>query len=295
MLAELLEGIARQELAHPSSTVVTLHIVDNDEHRSAEPVVSAAKASAPFAIHYMVEPRRGIAHARNTVIAAALREGADFVALIDDDEIPAVDWLAQLLRAQEGFGADAVYGPVASRFDVPPPRWVTTGRFFERSLVPTGERVDVAATGNVLLTRRLLVNRIPPFDPGFALTGGEDTYFFLALKRDGIPVISCAEAVVVETVPAHRATLRYLVRRAYAAGSAYVAAERRLNHDPRWAIRRGAIGLIRVGGGLITLLIRGPWGKHHAVRGLQRMALGFGMLAGLPGFRVEHYRRPEGS
>ena len=46
---------------------------------------------------HRVEGRRGIPQARNAAVAVAL-ERADFVAFIDDDEVPSPLWLAELLR-----------------------------------------------------------------------------------------------------------------------------------------------------------------------------------------------------
>lgn len=295
MLGELLRGL--RELTPPDADAyqVSVLIVDNDSAGSSAPVVAAARPGFPFEIVHVVEPRRGIAHARNAAVARALDAGADLVAFIDDDEVPATGWLRELLAAQAQFGADAVYGPVKTRFAEPPRDWIVAGRFFDRPIVPTGQRVPIGATGNVLLTRRILAHRVPPFDPRFALTGGEDTLFFLSLQRDGIPVVSCAEAVVYETVPASRTSLHYLVKRAYAGGSAYVAAERCLAANAAWVPRRAAIALFRVAAGVAITCTRGLAGVHHAVTGLRMSALGLGMLAGLRGRRYDRYRVTQGS
>lgn len=295
MLAEMLDGIGALQLAEFARTRITVVIADNDAAGSSRDVVDAVRSRLPFDVRYVVEPQRGIAAARNCVIAVALAIDADFVALIDDDEVPNVDWLAHLFRAQERFAAEAVYGPVKSRFVAPPPAWVMKGRFFDRSVTPTGRAVPIGTTGNVLLTRRLLEAHNPPFDIRFGLTGGEDTHFFLGLQRDGVPVISCAEAVVVETVPPARATAGYLLRRAYASGSSYVSAERSFAGGLPWTTRRALIAFARIGEGLALAFSCGVFGKHLAVRGLQKVALGTGMLAGLRGVRFEHYRSTEGA
>ena len=54
----------------------------------------------PFAaLLYYHEPRRGISYARNTCLDH-VPHATDFITIIDDDEIPAQDWLEQLLLAQ---------------------------------------------------------------------------------------------------------------------------------------------------------------------------------------------------
>lgn len=58
----------------------------------------------------VVEP--GISAVRN----AALRFAStfDLLVMIDDDEVPKPEWLAELLRVQQVMRADAVTGPVIS-------------------------------------------------------------------------------------------------------------------------------------------------------------------------------------
>jgi succinoglycan biosynthesis protein ExoM len=66
-------------------------------------------------VRYVQEPRRGISYARNTCLDHVARD-AEFFAMIDDDEVPELDWLEQLLCAQARAGADVVRGPVVPDF-----------------------------------------------------------------------------------------------------------------------------------------------------------------------------------
>ena len=78
---DLLRGIGGLE--PPPDTTVVVVVVDNDEARSAERVVQAEAASLPWPVQYVVEPRRGIAQARNRAVSVALEAGAEAVAFID--------------------------------------------------------------------------------------------------------------------------------------------------------------------------------------------------------------------
>jgi glycosyltransferase involved in cell wall biosynthesis len=49
--------------------------------------VASFLSYAPFPVFYVHEPRRGIAQARNAAMAKALEIGADWLAMIDDDEV----------------------------------------------------------------------------------------------------------------------------------------------------------------------------------------------------------------
>src|ERR1051325_8420557 len=86
-----------------------------------------------------VEPRQNIALARNMAVANAK---GDFIAFIDDDELPGGEWLLTLFSAYQQYGVDGVLGPVKPRFDEPPPKWVVDGRFCERPSYPTGFVID---------------------------------------------------------------------------------------------------------------------------------------------------------
>src|SRR5262245_40320356 len=124
-LAALLGALAELRFAGraPSLAVV---VVDNDPAESARAVVERARAALPHPIDYRLEPRRGIPHARNAALAAALHR-AHWLAFIDDDEIPAPGWLDALLAVAARTGADIVTGPVVPRFAAAPAHWVAEG------------------------------------------------------------------------------------------------------------------------------------------------------------------------
>ena len=67
----------------------------NDHRRSAKQVVSEFAATSSIPVFYCVEPEQNIALARNKALASSR---GDFVAFIDDDEVPGKDWLWNLLK-----------------------------------------------------------------------------------------------------------------------------------------------------------------------------------------------------
>ena len=249
MLGELLSGIEQLELAEFGNTRVVVIIVDNDASSSGRQTVEQFQPRYRFPLRYVVEPKRGIAHARNRAIAEALASGADLVAIIDDDEVPRPAWIAHLLRTRATYGADVVYGPVMPRFLEGSPTWIIHGKFFSRPAAATGSLLPTAATHNVLLSRKALTMWSPPFDPQFGLAGVDDTHFFWRLRLAGVEVVSAAEAIVDETVPAARMSLRFLFRRAYNAGAGFVACQRALDDRRGWRTRRLMVGGARVVGG----------------------------------------------
>ena len=86
-------------------------IVDNEGSEQARGLCDRFRCAADIAIRYIHEPRRGISYARNRCLDEVAAD-CDFIAMIDDDEIPDPDWLEQLLEAQEHSGADVVEGRV---------------------------------------------------------------------------------------------------------------------------------------------------------------------------------------
>ena len=191
-------------------------VVDNSPDRNAEPVIDAIDADG-IPLRYFHEPRPGISHARNRCIAEAK---GDFIAMIDDDEVAAPDWLLNLMRTQEAFDADVVFGPVHPRFDAAPPEdegFLTA--FYTYTLpLKTGSKVGVRATNNALVRRSAIKNLEEPFDTTLGLTGGEDTLFFSKLKADGAQFIWSAEAIVKETIPADRLDRSKIWHRAFQRG-----------------------------------------------------------------------------
>src|SRR5262245_23547681 len=87
LLGRLLRELAMQETG--GLFTYSVIVVDNDRAETARPVVAAAIIeSFPVPITYCVEPRQSIARARNRAVATAT---ADFIAFIDDDELPIKD------------------------------------------------------------------------------------------------------------------------------------------------------------------------------------------------------------
>jgi len=192
-------------------------VVDNDAARSAEQIVREFTEISRIPAAYWVEPEPNIALARNMAVG---RAGGDLLAFIDDDEVPTIDWLYQLFQTRVKYQVDGVLGPVLARFQQKPARWVVEGKFFDRPRHQTGQpiRWSEARTGNVLVAKDVCRRMDPPFRTQFR-NGGEDVDFFRRAAEEGRRFVWCDEAIVYEWVPPHRATHRFLMRRALLRGS----------------------------------------------------------------------------
>jgi succinoglycan biosynthesis protein ExoM len=284
-LRELLAGIAAlvfRRVAEPDITVV---VVDNDPSASAEKTCNSSPL--PWTLKYAVETRRGIAQARNRAVRESV--GANFIAFIDDDEFPEPLWLDELLAAQECFGSDVVCGSVIPNFAEDVPNWVKAGRFFERRLYASGYSLDKCSTNNVLI-RRSLFTHVHSFDERFALTGGEDTQFFLRVHKAGYTIISSAEARVYEPISKARGNLPWILRRAYQSGNSWVLCECSLDRRTSTGIVRmtKACGWIVVG--VVSACFSPLFGMAAVARSLRNVVLGMGMLTALVGQSYQPYQ-----
>jgi glycosyltransferase involved in cell wall biosynthesis len=248
LLARLLRELAVQATAGRFRYSVV--VVDNDREESAKAVVTEAAAGAPVPITYCVEPEQSIARARNRAVASA--EG-DFIAFIDDDELPIKTWLLTLFTTCTALGVDGVLGPVKPHFDAPPPRWLVRGGFHERENHPTGLRIDgdMGRTGNVLLKRSLFAGAANAFRPEFVT--GEDQDFFRRKIAAGHVFVWCREAVAYEVVPPARWTRSFILRRALMRG--------------RYTVFEPAFGLLDVTKSVVAVPVYGLALPLLALRG----------------------------
>src|SRR4029077_8016028 len=115
-----------------------------------------------------------------------------------------------------------------------------------KQIYNTGHLIDSCSTSNVLISRKV-INAVRAFDERFALTGAEDTHFFLRARQEGFKIICSGGGVVYETVSNSRASLRWLLRRAYQSGNSWVLCESSL--DRRISTR--AVRIVKASGRII--------------------------------------------
>ena len=214
----LLEGLLRALDGQENGGLFeySIVVVDNDHSESARQTVESQINQSRLAIHYFIEPQQNIAMARNKAIA---NSNGDFVAFIDDDELPDSRWLLHLYRALTLFETAGVLGPVLPRFEVPPPSWVLKGRFFERPTYFSGHFLHWARTrtGNCLLRSDIFEGGDGWFQPKFG-SGGEDRDFFKRMIVRGHVFVWCNEAPLHEAVPPERWKKGIMLKRALLRG-----------------------------------------------------------------------------
>lgn len=208
LLEAALLSVREQRFTSADAPEVTVLVVDNDECESGRGAFDRLLGETSFA-RYVVATPQGISRARNRALEESVE--ADFVVFLDDDETASPFWLQELLNTQQRCQADVVTGPVVPVFERQIP-WIIRGGYFQPRRLPSGTEVAFVATNNTLL-RRAAVSKFR-FDLRFDRTGSEDTYFFMQLRQQGVRCIWSDEALVYETVPLERMTVRWLLQRA---------------------------------------------------------------------------------
>lgn len=302
LLPRLLERCASQ--GGLGLAAIEIVVVDNTPDGSARPIVERTAAQSATAIRYVHEPRPGIGHARNRGVSESHGE---FIAFIDDDELPSPVWLEALLKTHRNYSADVVIGPVRPVFKAAPTRFLATYRefFTQSSEAATGAVIEphrpirlrrdrgchrALASNNALICRASCFTGPEPFALGLGLTGGEDTLFFTRLQRRGKRIIWCREALVYERIPKERLTPMFLLRRKFRNGQITSSTCLRME-PPAYGELLGwiAVGLAQLGLGIAVALVVGPFHRRRGLEGLCTAATGLGKLAFADQLRLHQY------
>lgn len=271
-----------------TGAVEALVIIDNDPKASAGPIASTLKTEAPFPVVYVHQPVAGIATARNT----GLQQAADarFIAFLDDDEVASENWLQALLDVQEKYDADVVFGPIEgvaeqARESIRP----VVEAFFSRTGPDTDSLIARSyGCGNSLMKRETALVGPAPFDASADQTGGEDDNLFAKLKLQGKSFAWASNAWVQEHAPAHRASLVYLIQRAFARGqgpSQTAAANKDFTALLRWMLI-GTAQFVVFG---IAALGTGSGLGQTSARFMIRSTEGLGKIFWFKGFEPKLY------
>jgi hypothetical protein len=264
-------------------------VVDNDPEGTARSMIDAS--TGPFPVRYVHAPRPGVATARNAGLAAT---GAPLIAFLDDDEAASPGWLAALLAAQIETGAAVVFGPIQGRAP-DAPAWLQPymEAFFGREGPATVSRLaEPFGCGNSLMVRAVALPGPTPFNTAADHAGGEDDELFSALAARGGGFGWAPGARVEEFAPAHRATLRYALTRAFAYGQGPSQTARRhgrLLALLRWMVIGAAQTAVFGGLAAIGFLASHPrraWWLDRAARGL-------GKVLWMPGLEPAFYGAAE--
>lgn len=250
MLRDTLESLARQEGGAAFAVVVVENDMSGQEGLAVARRFLEERRLMGIA---EVEPAPGNVSAINAGFATALAAfpRAEYFLMIDDDETASPGWLAAMVAAAEQSGASVVGGPVMPRFRVEVAAGMGRHPVFHPAFGATGPVERLYGSGNCLV-RREVFERLgsPAFDNRFNLLGGGDTDFFARACRAGFRAYWTQDAMVTETVPADRTTLRWIVKRGMRIGA--------INRALDLKFARGAMGRRKVVAKDVAILAVAP-------------------------------------
>ena len=279
-LDALLAALDRQR--HGSGASAAIRVVLNQAVDAPYQAVldAAAARGTPFAWRICLEP--GIPAARNALVAWLLEEQAEACVFLDDDELPASDWLATLLRLRTKHPQAILTGPVLAAPAGPPSFLARHGAYDRVRRLPSGALAREAYTNNTLVPRAVLEALGPSFDRRFTRTGGSDTEWFRRAAAAGFEIRYVQELVVRETVEEARAPLWPLLKRWLRNGTTDTLIRRRQRPGIATVLRVLGRGTARTaagfGGALLQALLLRP---RAMLRWLRLGCSGLGSLLGL--------------
>lgn len=289
-LKRLLKGLDRLIFSKVPVPDIRIIVVDNEGSEATKMVCDEMRASGRWVIDYEIEFQRGISHARNKVFLT-VRDFADFIAFIDDDEEPSAVWLDELLYVQELYNADVVGGPVLGRFEEDVSTGILKESFYDRTRYPTGTFLEFAATNNVLIRLSCVKKSGLLFDVKYALTGREDTKFFMSGYRLGWKIIWADDAIVYDCIPKERATIKWFCRRGYYLGNGRIRVLRDFEEGDLIRTRYFPASIKGIVTCAIRLFLSSFSKKYSFLKSLQAICYNMGMLTALVGLSAEEYRK----
>lgn len=211
-------------LAHQAEGVnFAVVVVENDsEGREGKAVADAFLKSGALRGVCVVEPQRGNCRAINRAFETALESfaSAEFILMIDDDEIASPSWLLEMAGGARQSGADIVGGPVVRAFETAPDRATALHPVFDPGVSFSRFIPSLLGSGNCLIRRHVFESfDAPYFDIRFNFLGGGDMDFFKRCRQKGFATYWSNDAIVTESVPAQRMEAGWILRRGLAIGA----------------------------------------------------------------------------
>jgi GT2 family glycosyltransferase len=282
LLGECLDSLGALRI--PAGYRARQIVADNDADAGARRICEERAAALPWPLTYVVEPQRGLAAVRNRLLQEAADAGAEWIAFLDDDERPDPAWIERHIDALARFGAVVSSGPVVQ------PQTPGSAERLRRPGRETGSTPRYVACNNVVFSSRLFTAQHLKFDPQFDFMGGEDFDFFDASKRAGNAHVWAAEAIVYESVPPERATLRYLFVRHFSGAINSVVRYRKERSAGRAWLHFGIKSLGKLLAACVALLCWPVRGRAALNDFVKRTANAAGYLSALAHVRFERYR-----
>jgi GT2 family glycosyltransferase len=292
-LLKTLESL-RSQTSEKSYAVI---VMEND----AEGLEGARAAVPLFETGHMrglvvIAHERGNCSAYNAGWETALRTfpNLEHIAVIDDDEIAAPDWLDHFVSCAKRLSADIAGGPQMPVFEDEPAHPLAAHPVFSPPYAETAIVDALYSSGNLLVSRPVLDAMGYPFlDPRFNFLGGGDSDFLSRAAARGFRLAWCNEAVIHETVPARRLEWDWIRARAVRNGVISTLVEKRKRQaEPLGAARTFLKSIALAAASPLRALPRIVRSRSLKI-GLYPVHVAAGRILAQFGYAHEQYRNAE--
>lgn len=209
--------LSLQTLNNVNGYKIDILVVENnqrpDEH--VQKIISSYNKSEKCVKH-LLEPIRGIPHARNAALNFAKDKGYNYLAFIDDDAFASKSWIENLVKTIET--NNVASGPQLAIFPDSTRSFYRNAAVYHERTIADGEGVKWAATNNILIDLSFMEANDLSFNPKL-INGGEDKELFLRVNKSGGNLIWSKEAVVSEYVAQSRLSVKWAMRRTFRIGA----------------------------------------------------------------------------
>lgn len=240
---------------------------------------------------------RGVAAVRNRLLQESFGvDGADYLAMVDDDEWVEPEWLSSLINTQRQTQADVVWGHVIPDFNGYTIPWAKDLRIYYRRAYPEGVIPDLCGTTSVLIAKSLPCGKDGKehhvFDMDFSMTGGEDMEFFTRLRKiKGFQGAFAPRAISHEVFPVSRMNKKWALQRYFRIGTTdmRILKKHHLLSSPQsicLELVRIVVAILQ--GSLLSMIFF--WDEGRQMVGLTRVFRQFGKISGLLGHYKSEYK-----
>jgi len=222
-LAETLESL--RELRCPETAEYEILVVDNNSNDDTPQVIQEYRHLLAPRLRGVLEPRQGLSHARNRALQEAKGQ---IVSFLDDDVIVDPDWLSAVAGAFEEHSATVVGGRSYLIFRSERPGWLPEHYEFYLSRLDYGDQVIVDTDHDLyglnFSVRKDAAVQAGGFNPSLgrcgpvSLRSGEESDLLRKIRAGGGVAVYEPRAVVGHIVLRERLTMKWFLRRAFAAG-----------------------------------------------------------------------------
>lgn len=289
MLAKLVDSIYECNFNKDLINDVNILIVDNDAEETAKETGFnlAKKLDKKFKLFYYAYPVKGLSNVRNKLIQKALLYKPDFIVFVDDDEFVSKNWLNELALTIVGNEGDMVRGPVISVFNRQVPDYLSV--WFQNLTYKNNEQIKLVETNNLIISTPFLLKSKINFDKRFNTTGGEDTYFGFKALDKGAKIYWAEKAIVYETIPENRTTLKWIFFRTYREAITYIYI---LKLEKKYfrLLKKLLATIVYLFIGIAGLILT-PFQLRSRYWGALKLAESLGGFAGLFGFKYHEYSK----